>query len=464
MGAICLPACATDADCKALEGTACDRARKACATPRVRIAPQPPACTAEPLAKKSFGPAQQISWPKGPGRYHFEPTAALGKDGGVIAAYTTNGLLGDKNVLATARISKDGAIVSTDLPFPSDRENQFDPWIAADTAGRAYLVWLGFDGGHAPEKRMEIGLSTSDDGRTWSKPRPIHDEVDCPNAMPGCLDKPMIVIGPAKGAPKKEAIYVFYFSEAAEGLRVRRSLDRGATFSKSVPVGAGAYGDAFVDANGDLHVVYANFTVEKDRRPELFGDAHSHVEYVKSTDGGATFSKPITVSEKDELVPFFYSNPQVRFDVAKKRLAIVYPKGGPDLRWDLVLAVSKDGGSTFERSRVNDDAPCAHHMTPSIAFDRERGLLHVAWIENRSGRGAVAYTTCDPSALRCEKNEAVSDAPFAAYELVRHDSRWLGEYFPLLLDPKTRRLHLLWTETVDENGLAVSRIFYAKAH
>jgi hypothetical protein len=462
-GALCLKGCASDADCRASEGYACDPDRKVCALPHVLV-PVAPSCPEGAPVKKSFGPALQISSAKGPGRYAFEPTAVLGKSGEVIAAYITNGRLGDKNVLATAVVSKDGAIVSSDRPFESDRENQFDPWMAADGSGRAHLVWLGFDGGRAPEKRMEIGYSTSMDGQTWSKPVAVHDEADCPNEMPGCFDKPMIAIGPAKAAPKKQALYLFYWSARSESLRVRRSLDLGKTFEKSVAVATDAYGDVSIDARGDIHVVYVALSRGgPDSRPELFGDPRASVEYTRSTDGGATWQKPITVSDTGDVIPFFFSNPQVRFDAKRSTLSVVYPRGGRDLRWDIMLAVSKDGGKKWSRTRVDDGERCAHHMTPATALDPADGRLHVAWTENRGGRGLVAYAVCTPAKVGCAKNEAVSDTPFAAYELVRHDLRWLGEYYPLLIDPKSRRLHLLWTETVDESGLPTSRIFHAGA-
>jgi hypothetical protein len=39
--------------------------------------------------------------------------------------------------------------------------------------------------------------------------------------------------------------------------------------------------------------------------------------------------------------------------------------------------------------------------------------------------------------------------------------RWLGDYNTLLIDEKRRKLHVVYTATVDEGGKAVARIFAA---
>jgi len=310
---------------------------------------------------------------------------------------------------------------------------------------------------------MQIGYATSADGASWSAPVAVHDaDADCPGEAPGCLDKPMIAIGPDKKDPKKEAVYVAYSSEAAGGMKLVRSNDGGKTFARSVAVGSGAYGDLEVGADGDVHVVFvAMHTNENSPRPSVYGDTQNAVEYAVSRDGGRTFEAPKRVSAPTEPVPFFFSNPQVAADPKRKMVYVVYPTGTPDGRWDILLASSKDGGATWSRVKVNDDAPCANHMTPSIAIRPGTGELHVIWTEERSGKGGVAYAVCAPGGATCSASEAVNDAPFAAYSLGRFNPRWLGEYDSILLDDKRKKLHVVYTATVDEGGKAVSRIFAA---
>ena len=117
-------------------------------------------------------------------------------------------------------------------------------------------------------------------------------------------------------------------------------------------------------------------------------------------------------------VPFLSSNAQIVVDEPRKTVYVVYPAGTADGRWNIMLAVSRDGGATWRRVQVNDDAPCANHMIPSAALDPRTGRVHVIWLENRTGRGGVAYASCDPGGARCKANEAVSDEPFASYGFV----------------------------------------------
>jgi hypothetical protein len=334
--------------------------------------------------------------------------------------------------------------------------------MSADRHGNLHLVWLGFDGGHAPEKRMKIGLSTSLDGKVWSTPVIADDAAtDCPGEVPGCLDKPMIAVGPDSSDPRRDAIYVAYSSDPGGGMKLIRSRDGGKTFSPSVLVGDGTYGDLEVSPTGDVHVVFVS--TPDAVRPDRFGDARSSVVYRASTDGGKTFGSLRTVSAPGEPIPFYFSNPRVAADDPRKLLYVVYPEGTPDGRWDVVLATSRNHGATWSRIKVNDDAPCAIHMTPSIALDPRTGDVHVTWTENRSGRGGVAYARCASGGATCSASEAVNDQPFAAFSLARFTPRWLGEYNALLFDAKRRRLHAVFTATVEEAGSAVSRIFAASA-
>jgi hypothetical protein len=450
--------CGADADCR--EGFRCDPGWKVCSLPGF-LAPKPPVCGAPPPPRRSFGPAVQLSTARSPGVAAVEPGAAIGADGSVTAVYITVPALGQKNALGAGTLA-DGGSVRGDRELQLGRENHYDPWMAADKKGKLHLVWLGFDGGRAPEKRMQIGYATSADGVTWSAPSPAFDAAtDCPGEAPGCMDKPMVAIGPDKQDPKKEAVYVAYWSEVTEATKLVRSSDGGRTFSKSVTVGPGGYGDLEVGADGDVHAVYTRETGEEKPPPDKYGDVRRTVEYAVSRDGGRSFEKPRTVSAEGDSIPMFFSNPQVAADAKRKLVYVVYPRGTPDGRWEVVLATSKDGGASWSRVKVNDDQPCASHMKPTLALRPGTGELHVVWTEDRSGKGGLAYAVCAPGGATCSANEAVNDQPFASYGLGRHTAHWLGEYDAILVDEKRKRLHVVYTATVDESGAARSRIFVA---
>jgi len=460
-GDICLKGCSADKDCR--EGYLCDPTWKACTVPGF-LAPKAPVCQGAPLARKRFGRPVQLSTAKSPGRYTLEPSAAVARDGSLVAAYLTYGKRDDPNPLGVSSLSVFGA-VNGDRVLTSERPRHFDPWMASDRTGKLHLVWLGHDGG-TPDKRVQIGYANSDDGKTWSKPIAAHHAAaDCPGEAPGCMNKPMIAVGPDPQDPKKDAIYVAYFSEVAGALKMTRSSDGGQTFAPSVPVGAGAYGDIEVSADGVVHAVFLSVAESPGGigRPDRFGDRRHVVLYAASTDGGKTFSKPQQVSVPGEPVPFYFSNPQVAYDVKRKLLYVVYPTGTPDGRWDILLATSKDGGAKWSHVKVNDDAPCANHRVPNVAVSPRSGKVHVLWTENRSGKGQVIYAQCRSGGASCAPNEAVHDAPFASYSLSRFTPSWIGEYGSLVVDERRRKLHAVYTATVDEGGLPVARIFAASA-
>jgi hypothetical protein len=202
---------------------------------------------------------------------------------------------------------------------------------------------------------------------------------------------------------------------------------------------------------------------EDPRRVNRFGDPTNAVIYASSNDEGATFTTSV-VSAPDQLIPFYFSNPQVVSDTKKKLLYVVYPAGTPDGIWDIFLATSSDAGKTWSRIKVNDDSSCANHMTPTALLDPKTNKVHVVWTENRSGVGGIAYSVCDSGGKKCSANEAVNDTDFAGYSLGRFTKKWQGEYYSILLDKKSRKLYVIWTQSVDEGGEAHSRIFQASAN
>jgi hypothetical protein len=367
-----------------------------------------------------------------------------------MAFMAPNGMF-SRNTLGVATVATDGKFEVR--AFATDRKQHFDPWMTVDDAGILHLVWLGHDGGF-PEKRMMVGHATSRDGLTWSAVVAINDTaIDCPANARGCMDKPMII---ADG----EDIVAFYYSDPGGGLKAVRAGTDGQAAGPSAKVGDGAYASVYRGASSTLHVVYV---AEDDEASDRFGDEHMHVDYVHSRDGGRTFSTAARVSAAGEPVPFFFSNPQIIADEPRGFLYTVYPTGRRDGSWEIILATSRDGGATWSRIRVNDDAACANHMAPVAALDSYTGAIHIIWPENRTGVGGLAYAHCEAGGTRCSANEAVSEQPFTSYSFARHRTDWLAEYNALLVDVNRRVLHAIWTQPVDERGHPVSRLFYARA-
>ena len=411
-GELCLRSCKTDDDCRKDEGYVCDAAWHACSIPNL-AAIRPAVCPSKSPARDPAFEASE-AWSAG-----NEPSAVL-DDGGVIALHAT-----PENALAMSR--SDGKETrSIDVPFTG-----VHPSLAR--AGTAlYAAWL-------TPTAIELASST-DHGTTWSAPVAVDEPADC--AERGCLDRPLVVAGAS-------TLYVMY-GAAGAGLRVRASRDGGKTFGAPVTALAGSYGNAVADAR--LHVVTINGSALG-----AYGSADHAIEYAVSADRGATFSPPVTVSARDEMLPFLLANPSIAVDAKRKWIYIAYVRGGRDAKWDIVLAVSRDGIAWKRTKLAGDD--CSIHMVPNLALDPTTGTLHVAYYDSE-GAPRFTHATCAAGGIKCKVLGAIDSAPFTTLAMVPHASTWLGDRESLLVDDKRRLLHAVWTQTVDGGG---THIFHATA-
>jgi hypothetical protein len=439
-GEVCMKSCTKDSECRAAEGYTCDPVWHACSLPGF-AAIVPKTCKGSGAHDDAFKAEEIIG--SAPGVYQFEPAATLLPDGSLLAMYITRGSQFEGNALGVSAGSKH------DQAFKTDKTSHFDPWVAREKNGTVHAVWYGFDG---RDQNGEIGHATTKDGVTWSKPTVVQEPSDCKSPEGECLDKPMIAIGPDPKARGKEVAYIMYSAEDA-GLRVRAM--RGEMLSPPVTALEGIYGNAVVGGDGRLHIVTLN-----GGPMGAFGSADQKVEYTVSSDGGSTFAKPLLVSAPGEMLPFFFSNPSVAVDDARRWLYIAYVRGGHDGAWDIVIAATRDGGKTWKRQVIGDG--CAIHMVPNLALDPRTGTLHVAYYDSE-GAPRFAHATCTAGAAKCTVKGAINAQPFAALSTERHGSKWIGEYESLIVDDKRRVLHAVWSQPVLVDGKPIARIFHATA-
>ncbi|MBA3821253.1 MAG: exo-alpha-sialidase [Deltaproteobacteria bacterium] len=283
----------------------------------------------------------------------------------------------------------------------------------------------------------------------------VHEIGDCADAIAECPARPVLAIGPDPANRRAQLVYLTY---AAEGLRVRTSRDGGKTFGPARTALAGGHGSVTVGSDGRLHAVALDGSSLGG-----YGSANHRIQYTASTDGGRTFARPITISRRDEMLPFYFATPALAVDARRRWTYVVYVRGGHDAVWDLVLAASKDGGATWQRTRIGDAPACAIHLEPAVAVDPTTGRLHLAWYDSRGAPGRFAHASCGPGATKCTQLGRLNDVPFGALSTVRHGATWLGAAQSLVIDDRRRTLHAVWTQPVDEGGLIISRIFHAKA-
>ena len=441
-GELCAKGCTTDRDCRVDEGYLCDREWHACLVPNF-AAVVPRQCPAKGTPRDiSFADSTQLTGTVG-GLGQRSPSIVLGDAGELLAAYTIATPDGGA-VLGTAR-RESASAPANETPFVPGDALQLDAQLARDRKGTVFAVWHGIgESGH------EIDLATSADrGATWSTRVPVHDPSDCSEADRVCVDRPLIVVG-------KDALHVLY-AAGTNGLRVRTSRDGGKTFTTGALAVTGTAGTALATSDGKLHVVAMT-----GGPLGAYGSAQQAIHYAASVDGGATFSAPVRVSGTDETLPYYFSNPALAADSARKWLYVAYARGGRDAAWDIVLAASKDGGVTWKRTKLAGDG-CAIHMVPNLAVDPTTGRLHIAYYDSEGAAGRFVHASCGPGATKCAIAGAINSVPFATLSTARNSSKWVGDSEAIVVDAKRRVLHAVWAQPVDESGKPVARIFHATA-
>jgi hypothetical protein len=145
------------------------------------------------------------------------------------------------------------------------------------------------------------------------------------------------------------------------------SSDSGNTFGAPVNISSnpGDSGAPQMLVNGDS--IYATWMDQSTGNFEIM--------FAKSTDGGKTFTTPVNVSAgaQDSGYP--------QFDVTGNNIYITWTHGETDKNYDIFFAKSTDGGATFSMP-MNLSNSVGASGWPQIAAE---GNIYVSWVDNTSG-------------------------------------------------------------------------------
>ncbi|HJQ71315.1 MAG TPA: sialidase family protein [Blastocatellia bacterium] len=245
----------------------------------------------------------------------------------------------------------------------------FSPRVALDSSEAVNIVW-----GDIPTGQKQVVFVRSTDlGASFSAPLNV-------SRSSGDAFDPEIAIDPG------DNINVAW-EDTTPGVSVimfARSTDRGETFStpSRVSTGEGRAIEAHVFTNSAGHI-FLTWVDESE------GDRQAY--FSRSTDGGATFSEPINVSQKPGA--------EISKPVITASGDTVYVAFQNDRRGDkqVFLTKSTNGGVSFSNpvqvSRSNNDVSGGRAHSPAIVIDG-RGVLHVAWIDSSvigADEGLVIY-------------------------------------------------------------------------
>jgi hypothetical protein len=260
-------------------------------------------------------------------------------------------------------------------------------------------------------------------------------------------DKPSLKVDDWTSSSHEGNVYVawtLFVSSGQDQILFSRSTDHGQTFSKPIKISkdiASAQGsEIVVRPNGDVYVFWREF----DRPPPHVSNA---IVFVKSTDGGKTFSDPRTVASiiphtrADQYVsggsardcgdgPFlcvssfvFHRNgtlPQATSD-DDGNLYVTYevtdpaPDNGdtyrPDGQGEIVVAKSTNGGGSWTFADVDEEAT-GHQWWPNIEYNKVTDKVAVIYYDSRKdasysvnrppGNRAYATSICGvPASMFC---------------------------------------------------------------
>lgn len=279
----------------------------------------------------------------------------------------------------------DGAAIGHNPPTQQDK-----PWAAAHpTKPTIAVTWTQFDryGEKDPHFHSNIMFSVSGDaGATWSKAQRI-------NEISGeCLDDSGTAEGAVPAIDKLGRIYVTWSNQGV--IWFQRTADNGKTWLKHDIAIAKQYGGwdmnipglgrcdgmpvLMVDnspgpRNGSLYCVFA------DKRN---GENDSDIYFIRSTDHGDTWSKPLRVNKdpagKHQFLPW------LAVDQTTGYLYVVYydRRAYADLQTDVYLAYSTDGGITFTETKISEAPFTANAQVfigDYINISAHRGVITPIW-------------------------------------------------------------------------------------
>ena len=285
-------------------------------------------------------------------------------------------------------------------------DTQEQSWMAVDTSaskyrGSIYVVWTDlsqdFDGGGS----FILFSYTRDGGKTYTFPLALS-----PLDGSAVAQTPYVSVGPAG------EIWVSFFDGhfGGTGITVTRSVDGGSTFSTPTPaalvlplagtltggngVAAATFPATAIDKNGTFHLVYAAVSPGQSLdRSDIF--------YVRSTNGGSTFSAPVRLN--DDATATSQWAPAITA-AADGTVAVKWwdRRNDPvnDSLTDVYMTTSADGGKTWGTNiRVTDHnwvfgpshLGSYHGSYDGIAADS--GNLHLSWSDERGSDPDVYYAT-----------------------------------------------------------------------
>ena len=160
--------------------------------------------------------------------------------------------------------------------------------------------------------------------------------------------------------------------------------------------------------------------------------------FCQSSDNGVSFSISTRHKFGDKLVT-------VATNISRNTIYVV----GDSTMSGLYLQSSEDGGKTWRQSRIDDAKQSQAWRYPAAHVDSS-GRLHVVWMDDRTGYGALYHAYSDDGGKSFSKNNRISDQPFpfpadAPWPPpATQNGTWIGNY--LAITSVEGRVIVAWSD------------------
>jgi hypothetical protein len=241
-------------------------------------------------------------------------------------------------------------------------KNQDKPWGIVDrTNNNIYVCWTQFDiyGSVNPADSSHIMFSRSVDGAlTWSQAVRIDQKGG------DCLDMDSTDEGAVPAVGPDGEIYVAW--AGPDGLVFTKSTDGGQTWPSAnqvicpIPGGWDYAIPGIYRANGlpftvcDLSNgpyrgnIYINWSDQRN------GETDTDVWFIKSTDGGNSWTSPLRVNDDPPGKQQFFTSMTVDQSTGYIYVVFYDRRNYNDNRTDVWMGVSRDGGDTFQNFMISE--------------------------------------------------------------------------------------------------------------
>lgn len=284
-----------------------------------------------------------------------------------------------------------GASIGFNHPKDQDKE-----WAACDPANnRLWVTWTEFDtyGSADTACKSRILLSSSQNGgRRWSAPAALKaPEGNCLDNS-GTAEGAVPAIGPAGQLYAAWSLNGnLYFTTVSENdTAAAQVVAEGAEWAFDIPGIGRANGLPVTKcdrSDGPFHgSIYVNWADQRN------GMNDTDIWIVKSTDGGKSWTAPKRVNDDPPGKQQFFTWMDVDQQTGYIYIVFYDRRHHDDEQTDVYLAVSRDGGETFENTRISEKP---FNPVPGVFFgdynniSAANGVIRPVWTRNDNGRLSI---------------------------------------------------------------------------